>query len=194
MNIIKEPNRTLRKKAEAVALNDIRSRRTRDLIRHMRETLAVTPDGVGLAAPQVGESLQIFVVSEEGEEIDRIEKAFLKRGGGALADSRTPADDQKKSKEKKVWNYYVFINPVVKKASKRRIERAEGCLSVPEKFGEVSRHEKITVEAYDEHGKKFTRGASMFFARIIQHELDHLRGTLFIDKAKRIVQPDSHDR
>ena len=53
---------------------------------------------------------------------------------------------------------------------------------MPKKFGIVARREKITVSAYDEHGKKFTRGASRFFARVLQHELDHLDGTLFVDK------------
>lgn len=189
MDIIKEPNPVLRKKAEAVAIADISSRKIQSLIRHMKETLAVTPDGVGIAAPQVGESLQIFIVSEEGEEIDRIEKLAVERN--AYADSDAVSEESGKTEVKKGWNYYVFVNPVVKKISKRKNERAEGCLSVPGKFGGVSRYEKITVEAYDECGKKFVRGASRFVARIIQHELDHLQGTLFIDKAEKIFEPDA---
>ena len=67
-------------------------------------------------------------------------------------------------------------------------EDAEGCLSVPKKYGVVVRHEKITVEAYDETAKKITRGSSRFFARVMQHELDHLEGVLFIDKMKSEIK------
>jgi peptide deformylase len=68
--------------------------------------------------------------------------------------------------------------------SRKKVDGSEGCLSVPGKFGIVRRNEKITVEALDENGKKITRGAANFFARVLQHELDHLEGILFIDKAK----------
>ena len=87
---------------------------------------------------------------------------------------------------------------MVKKLSKSKIEYPEGCLSVPGQFGFVKRSEKITVEAYDEAGKKFIRGASKFYARVIQHELDHLNGVLFIDKVERFIdlskeEEDFHD-
>lgn len=180
--ITKEPNKVLRKKAGAVTLREIASPKIQELIRDMKETLQHTPDGVGLAAPQVGVGLQIFIVSEEAEEIDKIEKELKKESAVKTAETG------EKPYESREWKYYVFINPVVKNMSKRRLERAEGCLSVPGKFGEVKRHEKITVEAHDEHGKKFTRGASRFFARVIQHELDHLQGALFIDRAEKVFE------
>ncbi len=182
--IVKEPNKILRKKARPLTAAEISSPKIQGLISRMKETLASTPDGVGLAAPQAGESLQIFIVSEEAEEIDRVEKLLAEKKASLVH----PAPQES---EKKKWKSYVFINPAVKNISKRKIDRAEGCLSVPGKFGSVKRHEKITVEAYDERGRKFTRGSSRFFARVIQHELDHLQGTLFIDKADKIFESDT---
>ena len=182
--VVKEPHSILRKVARTVPVRDITGPKIQGLISRLKKTLAVTPDGVGLAAPQVGESLQIFIVSSEAEEIDSVEKL--------LADKKlAELKERQEAKEKKKWKYHVFINPVVKNVSKRKTERSEGCLSVPGKFGAVKRQEKITVEAYDEYGRKFTRGSTRFFARVIQHELDHLRGTLFIDKAEKIFESDT---
>ena len=179
--IVKMPAKVLRRKAAEVDALNINSRPTRDLIADMKTTLASTADGIGLAAPQVGKSLRIFIVSEEAEEIDRAEKAEWKR-----RKRENPEVETEKPYEKREWKYYVFINPVVKKSSQRKLEGPEGCLSVPGTFGLVKRSEKITVEAYDERGKKITRGASRFFARVMQHELDHLDGILFIDKSKEV--------
>ncbi|MBI3442303.1 MAG: peptide deformylase [Candidatus Sungbacteria bacterium] len=185
MAIVKEPDRVLRKKAAEVALADIKSSRIQKLLAAMRETLSETQDGVGLAAPQAGESLRIFIVSEEAEEIDRAEKAGWQR-----RKRKTPEKKEQEPYEKRAWKYYVFINPVVKKVSRKMLEDAEGCLSVPQKYGIVMRHEKITVEAYNECAKKIIRGSSRFFARVMQHELDHLEGTLFIDKVKQFIEAE----
>lgn len=160
----------------------IKSKKIQGLIADMKETLKHTPDGVGLAAPQVNESLRLFIVSEEAEEIDRIELR-KKEAEGAESEEIEPYP-------KREWNYYVFINPIVKKISKQKLSGTEGCLSVPGKFGQLSRQEKITVAAYDEYGKKFTRGATRFFARVLQHELDHLQGVLFIDKTEELFNSD----
>lgn len=181
--IVKEPHKVLRKKAAEVPLSEIKSPQIQRLIYAMKETLKSTPDGVGLAAPQIGKSLQIFIVSEEAEEIDKAEK-----GGWNRREQNDPAVKNDKPYENKEWKYYVFINPEVKNKSRKKLEGPEGCLSVPGKFGSVKRHEKITVAAHNEQGKKFTRGASRFFARVIQHELDHLEGALFVDKAERIIE------
>ena len=180
--IIKEHSTILRRESEALDIKDIKTPKIKRLISGMKETLKNTVDGVGLAAPQVGESLRIFIVSEEAEEIDRIEKG-----------KKDPPQNYEEIRKKKDWKNYVFINPVVKNTSKNQLERAEGCLSVPGRYGIVKRSEKIMVEAYDENGKKFTRGASGFVARVIQHELDHLKGTLFIDKAKKILEPNKEN-
>ena len=179
--IVQQPNKVLRKKAVPIDLDDIKSARIQKLIRAMKATLGRTQNGVGLAAPQVGESLRIFLASEEAETINDREH---------LTKNRQEMDVNEKISRQ--WHYYVYINPVVKKISRRLIDDAEGCLSVKDKFGMVKRTEKITVQAYDEHGKKFIRGASRFFARVLQHELDHLEGVLFIDKAE-LLDSASHD-
>lgn len=171
----------LRQKAREIPLSEIALPRVQDLIAMMKHTLAATPDGVGLAAPQVGESVQLFIVSEEAEEIDR-----LQREG---RDRKRESPDQDKPYEKRKWKYYVFINPRILKQSRKKLDGPEGCLSVPGTFGNIKRHEKITMQAYNEHGKKFIRGESRFFARVMQHEIDHLGGMLFIDHATHIIKP-----
>ena len=180
--IVKNPHNVLRKTSAAVPVHDIAGGKIRELIAAMKATLAATPDGVGLAAPQAGKSLAIFIVSEEAKEIDRAQK-----GGWERRAQQDLAEIREKPYGQRPWRYYVFINPVIKNTSRKKQDGPEGCLSVPGKFGMVSRHEKITVSAYDETGGKFTRGAAHFFARVIQHELDHLNGILFVDKAQDIV-------
>ena len=180
--IVFEPKEILRKIAKEVPIKDIKGEHIQSIILSMKETLKHAPDGVGLAAPQINESLQIFLVSEEAEEIDNTEKRF-KANPKLLED----IEENGRPYPTRDWIYYVFINPKLIKTSKQKINRAEGCLSVPGVFGNVKRFEKFTVEAYDEHGKKITRGASRFFARVVQHEYDHLHGTLFIDKATGLV-------
>jgi len=80
----------------------------------------------------------------------------------------------------------VFINPEVLKLSKKKMKVEEGCLSVRYLYGRVSRHEKVTIKALDEKGKVMTIGASRLLAQIFQHEIDHLNGILFIDKAVNV--------
>jgi len=169
-SILTEPNPTLRKRSAEVETSELGSSAVKEVISDLIETLAVSEDGIGIAAPQIAISLRIFIISEEAKYID------------------APADKRPK-KEKKEWKNLIYINPVVSGFSKRKVEGAEGCLSVPKKFGIVPRHEKLRVSAYDENGVKFSRGASKFLARVIQHELDHLDGVLFIDRALRFIEP-----
>lgn len=186
--IVINPQKILRASAKEIPVSAIPTKKIQDLIRDMKFTLADTLNGVGLAAPQVGASLRLFIVSEEAEEIDRLEKKLGRRvRRGKIRDEKVNETD---TYEKRAWKYYVFINPKVLNRSRTTLERAEGCLSVPKKFGDVMRFEKITVTAHDETGKKFTRGTARFFARVIQHELDHLDGALFIDKAKNLIDED----
>ena len=179
--IVKEPHPVLRKKARDIPVSDIKSKKIQDLIADMKVTLKGTSDGVGLAAPQVGESLRLFIISDEAEEIDRAETARRKS-------KEEPSPDTIKPYPLRDWRYHVFINPQVRTGSRKKIDGPEGCLSVPGVFGAIKRQEKITVQALDENRKKFMRGESRFFARVMQHELDHLEGILFIDHATHLTK------
>ncbi len=80
----------------------------------------------------------------------------------------------------------VAINPKFTKLSKKTHATNEGCLSIPDTYGIVVRHKNVTMEATDENGKKYTRGAGGLLAQIMQHETDHLDGILFTDRAEKI--------
>ena len=181
--IVKEPNLMLREKARDVVVADIGSKKIQNLIADMKATLKETPDGVGLAAPQVGESLRLFIISDEAEEIDRTNTTKRDSRGNKIPNYIKPYPIRD-------WHYYAFINPHVVTKSRKKVDGPEGCLSVPGTFGTIKRQEKIIVQALDEHGKKFTRGASRFFARVMQHELDHLEGVLFIDHATHMIKAE----
>lgn len=84
-------------------------------------------------------------------------------------------------------NVRVFVNPVLSSFSKRRTYMEEGCLSLPGIFGQVQRPAKVRLKAFDRFAKPVDMKASTLFAKILQHEYDHLQGILFIDKAERIT-------
>ncbi len=170
--IITNPNPILRARAEAVKREEFGSKKLRDIIKNMAGALRATEDGIGIAAPQIGVSKRVFIASEEALAIDNdVDQELLKEKKGA-------------------WQYYTFINPEIKKISAKKSSGVEGCLSVPKKYGEVPRAQKVRVRARDENGKTFERGASGLFARLLQHEIDHLNGILFIDKAEKIIARD----
>ena len=172
--ILTEPNKILRQVAKSIKKEEIITSEIQELILAMKETLKHSEDGIGLAAPQVGKSIRLFLVSEEALALDRGEKMSV--------------DDGKNEQKKKEWQSIVFINPEIKKTSSKKADMVEGCLSVPGKFGIVSRPEKITVGWVDEASNKHSRGASKFFSRVIQHEIDHINGILFIDKVKKFIE------
>lgn len=168
--ILTEPNSILRQRSKEIDPSKILSKEIKDAIQDMKETLAVSEDGIGIAAPQIGIPYRIFIVSEESKHIENKERP-----------------------ERTDWKNFVYINPVITKFSTKKTEAVEGCLSVPKKYGLVKRPEKISVEAYDETGKKISHGAAKFFARVIQHEMDHLDGVLFIDKASRFIEVNKEE-
>ncbi len=167
--IVQQGNPTLRERAEAVPIGEIRSDHIQGVIRAMQETLRNEPEGAALAAPQIGVSLRIFVIAERvfGPDSDHPES------------SKDP--------------HLVFINPRIVRRSKRRKLLDEGCLSVRGRYGTIHRHTHATVEAYDEHGKKFVRGAGGLLAQAFQHECDHLDGTLFVDKATEVWEVERRE-
>ena len=155
----------LREIAKSVPVESIGSKKIQTILSRMKEALHGEEDGIAIAAPQIGESLRIFIVS-----------------GKAFAwSSKT-----KKFDKKKELNDLVFINPEIIKASKKKKKVEEGCLSIRWLYGQVKRSEKVTLRAYDENGIEVERGASGLLAQIFQHETDHLDGILFTDKAENV--------
>ncbi len=149
----------------------------------MSESLKSQGDGVAIAAPQIGYSLRIFVVSGKV-----LEAGFLERDLSQADEPRRNAglaspDSDPDQGEPAVKKDLVFINPKISRLSREKDWVPEGCLSVRPLYGKTFRSKKATVTAYDENGKKFTRGASGLLAQIFQHETDHLNGILFIDHA-----------
>jgi len=88
----------------------------------------------------------------------------------------------------------IAVNPRLTKLSKKSHVVGEGCLSIPDLYGLVRRSTNVTLEAYDETGKKFSRGAGGLLAQIIQHEYDHLDGILFTDRAEKIWEKSELDK
>ena len=163
LNIVQAGDPVLRKKGRELTKEDIRSRRIQELIEQMRETMRDAP-GVGLAAPQIGLSERIIVV----EYFERAE------------------DEEKEDAPKKVW---AVLNPEITKASEEKLMGVEGCLSIPGLVGEVERHASIQVKGLNRHGKPTKIKAEGWLARIFQHEIDHLNGVLFTDRATRVWKP-----
>lgn len=137
-----EDTPVLRRKADAVG--DPASEEIRTLIPEMVETMREA-EGVGLAAPQIGRSIRLFVVEVNGQ-------------------------------------VSVFMNPVLESRSEGSIVFEEGCLSLPGKFLPIERAERVTVSYDDIRGKRQVLSADGFLAIVIQHEMDHLDGTLIVDR------------
>ena len=181
IEIIQNGDPVLRKKAKEVPVADITKNSIRKIISQMSEALHSQDDGVAIAAPQIGVSLRIFVVSGKVFEED------FKRG--QKIENHQPTTDTLKVH----YPDLVFINPIFKKISKDRKFLAEGCLSVRPVYGKVRRATRATIEAYDERGKKFIKSGTGLLAHIFQHETDHLDGILFIDKAKDLHESTPED-
>ncbi|MBQ8811630.1 MAG: peptide deformylase [Bacteroidales bacterium] len=128
------------------------------LIADMKETL-LAADGCGLAAPQVGVNLRVVIVD-----------------GSDLSDTYDYLKDFRR----------VMINPVVLEESEDKCEFSEGCLSVPGIYAEVTRPSRIKVEYYDENFEKVVEEFDRFACRMVQHELSHLEGNLFVDDVSQI--------
>ena len=159
-NIATLPDPVLKRKAHAVTKFD---KDLQTLLNDMVETMREAP-GVGLAAPQIGLSERIVVI----EYFEKQE------------------DEEKEDAPKKVW---AVINPEIVKASPETLMGVEGCLSIPGLVGEVERHAEVHVRAMNRHGKPVKIKAKGWLARIFQHEIDHVNGILFTERATRIWQP-----
>jgi peptide deformylase len=133
------------------------------LIDDMVETMRVAP-GVGLAAPQVGISLRVIVIEFGDEE-----------------DEELPA------------KLYMVVNPEIQRQSREQVLGTEGCLSIPGLAGDVQRAEEVTVKGVSRRGQPMKIKASGWLARIFQHEIDHLEGVLFTDRAEQVWKLEEVD-
>lgn len=164
LDIVTLPAAILRQKAKPVKKFD---KNLQNLIDDMLETMRDAP-GVGLAAPQIGQSVRLLVV-EYAKEVDE-------------EDENAPEPKPKR---------YVLINPEIIERSEEMVDGIEGCLSIPGLLGKVERHEAITVKALNRFGKPQKVKESGWMARIIQHEIDHLDGILYTDRATEVFEPES---
>lgn len=159
-NVIQEPNPILHKKTLPVT-SGFDSPFMKKLITDMKDTLT-RQDGVGLAAPQISESLSIFVIPDNiAPKVRMLNIPF--------------------SLIKPLWPT-VFINPEIVYYSKKTQVIEEGCLSVRGIFKPTARSYEVKIKAMDHFGRKFTVRAKGLLARIFQHETDHLNGILFIER------------
>ncbi|MCX6754711.1 MAG: peptide deformylase [Candidatus Nomurabacteria bacterium] len=171
--IVQNGDKVLRKISKEVPISSITKPKIQKIIANMSTALDSQFDGVAIAAPQIGVSLRIFVVSGRIFDEDFIS-----------GKESNKINSHKKNHSKSM----VYINPVLIKISKDKKLMTEGCLSVRPLYGKVRRATRAVIEAYDEHGNKFTKDATGLLAHIFQHETDHLDGILFIDKAKDLQE------
>ena len=163
LEIVQAGNPVLRQRARALAPAEIRGREIQKLIESMHASMRAAP-GVGLAAPQVGLSLQIAVIEDRADYHKDVEEAVLKE------------------RERRPVPFHAIINPVLEEIGNERVEFFEGCLSVSGFSALVPRARSVRVTCLDERGREKVIQATGWYARILQHEIDHLNGMLYIDR------------
>ena len=165
LQIVQAGDPVLRKQARPLTKDEITSPSIQQLIELMRETMHEAP-GVGLAAPQIGLSLQLAVIEDQPDYLAHHSAAEL----AELQRSAVP--------------FHVIINPKLSFADDARAEFFEGCLSVEGYQAIVNRALNVRVECLNERGEEIMIDAHGWYARILQHEIDHLNGNLYIDRMK----------
>jgi len=178
IKIVQKEDPVLRQEAKAVPVSEITSEKIKKDIEKMKNALDSQSDGVAIAAPQIGLSLRIFVISGKVFQLIKLQKNGTEEEIDFKTLKKTELDE-------------VYINPKIIKSSKESEFMEEGCLSVRWLYGKVKRAKKVTIEAWNENGETFRRGAGGLLAQIFQHETDHLNGTLFIDKAVDIEEMEA---
>ena len=163
LKIVQAGDPVLRQRARELTPEEISSPEVKSLIVLMRETMRDTP-GVGLAAPQVGVGLRVIVVEDRPEY----------QAGLSV--------EELAARERKPVDFHVLINPRLVVEDATPAEFHEGCLSVSGYTALVSRARGVRVEALDEKGSPVRISARGWYARILQHEVDHLDGTLYLDR------------
>lgn len=167
MTIVQAPHPALSQTAKKITRFD---KALLTLIKEMTYTLEHTtdPEGVGLAAPQVAESLQLFIVKESPKDVLKV---FINPEILELSQEMYPISDKKPDKKKST--------------KKDAGVKLEGCLSLKDIWGVVHRSSRVKLRFQDETGKEYVRTYTGFLATIIQHECDHLQGILF---PKRVLE------
>ena len=156
LEVTKMGNPVLRKNCKSVKVSKIKSKKFQKFIDSMVETMR-DENGAGIAAPQVDVKKRVFVMEVQ-------------------ENPRYPSKD--------AFGLVVAINPELKPIGKKKVNSWEGCLSIPDIRGCLRRHAKVELKAFDRKGKAYTKVLKGFAAIVAQHELDHLNGTLFIDRMK----------
>ena len=162
LKIVQAGEPVLRQSARELSREEIRGAEIQQLIDWMRETMRDAP-GVGLAAPQVGLSLQLAMIEDSAEM------------------QRSIAPERLAERGRRPVPFHVIVNPSLSLEGEP-VEFFEGCLSVPGFFGLVARALRVRVDCLDEHGEPKLVAAEGWYALILQHEIDHLRGTLYLDR------------
>jgi len=165
LKIVQMGEPVLRQRARPLSAEEIRSDVIGRLIADMRETMYDAP-GVGLAAPQVGMSLQLAVIEDREDWLKDI----------------TP--EQLAERERRPVPFQVLINPRIVESSSDEVEFFEGCLSLTGFSAVVPRARRVRVDCLDERGEARQIEASGWYARILQHEIDHLLGNVYIDRMR----------
>ena len=165
LRIVQAGDPVLRKQSRALTKDEIRSPSIQELIKLMRDAMREAP-GVGLAAPQIGESIQLAVIEDRAEYLNHV-------SADALAEhQRAPVP------------FHVIINPKLTFHGDSPAEFFEGCLSVEGFQAVVSRALEVRVECLNERAEPVILKGLGWYARILQHEIDHLNGTLYVDRMK----------
>jgi len=165
LEIIQTGNPVLRQPARPLSVAEIRSREIQKLIESMRVVMHEAP-GVGLAAPQLGLALQLAVIEDREDYHKDVSEAVLKE------------------RERRPVPFHAVINPELVEIGDEKVEFFEGCLSLAGFTALVRRSRSVRVTCLDERGDRKVIEASGWYARILQHEVDHLNGTLYIDRMR----------
>jgi len=165
LEIVQAGDSVLRRQSRPLTKEEIFSPSIQELILLMRDTMREAP-GVGLAAPQIGQSIQLAVIEDRARYIkDVSEEELAKRQRLAIP-------------------FHVIINPKLTVVGNSSAIFFEGCLSVEGYQAIVDRALDVRVECLNERGEEVTINAHGWYARILQHEIDHLNGILYVDRMK----------
>ncbi|WP_158791968.1 peptide deformylase [Granulicella sp. L60] len=163
LKIVQVGEPVLRAPSQELSKDQILSPKIQNLIEYMRETVRDAP-GVGLAAPQIGESLRLAVIEDKADY------------------QKSLTQDELKDRERREVPFHIIVNPVIELLTEPTVTFFEGCLSLPGFTALVSRAKAVRVHCLDHRGESRIIEASGWYARILQHEIDHLNGALYIDR------------